>query len=64
MVLELLSAGFDFGSDVHIWAFAIYVVGIEFVFVAASQDMAFAALLTVVEATPFVTHELQTFFPG
>ena len=52
----------DFQRDVHIRPLALYIVGIELLLAAASENVAFAAQPTVMQAFPFVQHIVQAFF--
>ena len=52
----------DFQRDVHIRPLAFYIVGIELLLATASEDVAFAAQPTVMQAFPFVQNVVQAFF--
>ena len=52
----------DFQRDVHIRPLAVYIVGIELLLATASEDVAFAAQPTVMQAFPFVQNVVQAFF--
>ena len=54
----------DFQRDVHIRPLAFYIVGIELLLATASEDVAFAAQPTVMQAFPFVQNVVQAFFAG
>ena len=60
--LYLSSYNSNFQCYIHIRPLAVYIVGIGDFFASAFKNMAFAAYLAIMQASPFVQNVIQTLF--